>query len=402
MNTVRPRKQRGVFEKHPGSGIWWIVYYDANGQRHREQVGRYQAAVDAYYARKIAIREGRFLPPRSEPGTTFKSLLAEAFADRKTRLAPGSYASDEARSKLLLEWFGPLPAARISKSMIAERLRQLRHEGRSGPTVNRYKALLSALFTWGMENDKVPENPARGVKGYRDSERRVRYLDDDEEQALREAVQERCAEFEPELDIALHTGMRRNELYRLPWTDVDLKRLILTVHGKAHANSTESRVRYVPINSEAASAFEKLHQRARGSAYVCAGFHASEQGRAANPDERDRREWFENSLARAGIDNFRYHDLRHTFASRLVMNGVPLQAVMEYLGHSSINMVLRYAHLAPKYQRAGIETLARKAKRRAGPVLVTAIRRSAKKAKIAMAAGSQQPPEQPPGNRGKG
>jgi len=350
------KQQRGVFEHPKGSSVYWINYYDAKGKRHREKVGGYRAAIDAYYERKLSIRQGKFKPPRAA-GISFRDLVEESFADRQTRLSPASCSTDRARSHPLVEWFGAMSASRITAPMIADCLRELREE-RSGPTVNRYKALLSAIFKWGMRNGKLFDNPARDVQGYRDSEKRVRYLDEiSEEPALRDAIQRDYPEFEPELDLAIHTGMRRNELYRLPWKDVDLGRGVLTVRGKAHANSQQNRIRHIPINSAAAEAFEKLYARRNGSAYVCAGFHADEAGRSPNPDERDRREWFENSIEVAGIDDFHYHDLRHTFASRLVMNGVPLAAVMEFLGHTTLNMVLRYAHLAPGHQKANIESL---------------------------------------------
>jgi integrase len=358
-------KRRGVFERPKGSGCWWISYFDADRKRHREKVGKFQAACDAYEERRLQIRQGKFAPPRVA-GIVFRDLVAEAFADRRTRLSPWSYATDESRSRLLLEWFGPIPAAKITTPMIAERLRNLRsdvgapEEERSGATVNRYKALLSAVFTWGVENGKCTENPARAVKGYRDSEKRVRYLDHDEEAALLEAVRRDYSEFEAaEIGVALHTGMRRNEFYRLRWDQVDLERGVLTVEGKAHANSSLPRVRYVPINSDAAEAFRILHSRADGSAYVCPGSRGRARGAEA-ADERDYRDWFEASVKRAGIENFHYHDLRHTFASRLVMNGVELRAVMEFLGHTTLNMVLRYTHLAPDHQKANIETLVRK------------------------------------------
>jgi integrase len=73
--------------------------------------------------------------------------------------------------------------------------------------------------------------------------------------------------------------------------------------------------------------------------------------------EVDRRAWFERSVGAAGLVNFHYHDLRHTFASRLVMKGVPIRAVQEYMGHRTIQMTMRYAHLAPSYQRENIELL---------------------------------------------
>src|SRR5262249_42707607 len=109
---------------------------------------------------------------------------------------------------------------------------------------------------------------------------------------------------EAEFDVALNTGVRRNELYRMTWDQVDLERRIVTIHGKAHARSKASRRRFIPLNPAAAAAFAELNARAGDSPYVCQGPHNGTE------TDRDWRDWFDNSVKRAGVVNFRYHDLR--------------------------------------------------------------------------------------------
>ena len=359
-----PKKQRGVFERPPGSGTWWIRYHDADGREHREKVGCYQAAADAYMARKVAISEGKFKPPSRASGITFSDLLTEAFTDRKGRLAATTYDGDERKKGPLLKWFGSMRAAKITPPMISARLRELRDKGLKGSTCNRYRNLLSAIFAWGVENGKLEANPVHRVASYREGDGVIRFLDADEEKALRDAVREYYPECEAELDVALNTGLRRNELYRLTWVDVDLERSIVTVRGKRHANSRESSRRFVRLNSTARLALRLLAEQSKGSAYVCPGPHAGTEL------DRDWRDWFEASVKRAGLERFRYHDLRHTFASRLVMAGVPLLDVKELLGHRDIKMTLRYAHLAPEHQAAAVEKLVTAYPKKAGPVVI--------------------------------
>jgi integrase len=344
-------KQRGVFEKEPGSGIWWICYFDADGQRHREKVGSQRAAQDAYFQRKQEVYEGRFQPRRRSEGLTFAELVDQAAADRRYRLAVSTVATDQQRGKLCCLWFGRLRADKITVDMVSRQLQELREGGLSGASANRYQAYLSAIFSWGVKHGKILTNPARQVKKFRESDPIVRFLSEEEEVAIRRVICEDYPSEEPEFDIALHCGTRRNELYRLTWDCVDLERKILTIQGKQHANTSKSSRRHIPINTEAARAFYELHERSDGSIYVCPGRQTGAE------TDRDWERWFERCVKKAGVVRFRYHDLRHTFASRCVMAGIPLVAVMEYLGHSSIAMVMRYAHLAPDYQRENIERL---------------------------------------------
>ena len=372
-----PKKQRGVFEHPKGSGVYWINYYDATGQRHRESIGSFSLACDTYYERKHAIREGRFRPPTRVTGITFKALLEAAIVGRRHNLEPRTQEEYHYMSRRLLKWFGTMSAAKITAAMITERLGEGLDKGWSGTTANRYHALLSGIFRWGVENQKIEHNPARDVKRFREPDMRVRFLDADEEASLRRVIRKDFSDREAELDLALHTGARRIELHTLRWDQVDLERGQLTIIGKAHSNSRRSRIRHVPINAMAARALHELHEQSEGSEFVLP--RRSNMGFARG--KRDRRRWFENSIEKAGIVNFRFHDLRHTFASRLRMAGVALEDIMEFLGHTTIAMVLRYAHLAPAHQKANIDKLVTHyAGRKTGPVLLERKRKNGENA----------------------
>ena len=139
--------------------------------------------------------------------------------------------------------------------------------------------------------------------------------------------------------------MRAGEQYGLRRSGVDLEHGILTVCGKTGE-------RRIHLNSVARSAIEKLLARAAGE-FVCG---------AKRDGQRDNRSWFEKCVRAAGMvangkRTLRWHDLRHDFASKLVMRGVDLRSVAELLGHKSISMTMRYSHLSPDHQKGNVEKL---------------------------------------------
>jgi integrase len=195
-----------------------------------------------------------------------------------------------------------------------------------------------------MENKKVAENPASLVKLQRENNERVRWLNEqraDEESSLRSAIRDKFPQREPELDLSLHTGMRWSEQYHLRWNNVDLERGLITI-----LQAKSGRKEHIRINSEAAQALVKLRSIAPRSEFVCP---------LNNYDHH--REWWLFVLRAAKIYDSRWHDLRHTFASRLVMNGVDIFTVNRLLRHASIQMTMRYAHLADKHLKDAVEKL---------------------------------------------
>ena len=212
-----------------------------------------------------------------------------------------------------------------------------------------------------------------------DSRGVIRYLTAEEEKTLRDALvardekrrqerdsanawrrERRHAEWpefgvytdhlQPLVLLAMNTGMRRGELFKLQWRDVELVGGMVTVRGEGAKNS---QTRHIPLNTEAIAVLKAWKQALptvvdveKSGDYVFPSPHVENQ-----PLDDIKKGWLP-LLVTAGIKRFRFHDLRDHFASRLVQAGIDLNTVRELLGHSDIKMVLRYAHLAPENVRA--------------------------------------------------
>jgi integrase len=212
----------------------------------------------------------------------------------------------------------------------------------------------------GMENGKVQSNPARLLKRKREDNGRVRFLNQftpakaetdylkdcrDEESRLRAVIGRWYAAHLPEVEIALNTGMRPSEQYGLTWDRVDLLRRQITI-----PKSKNGKTRHIPFNSAALAAFKVLRERSSDDA---GAVFVNMQGEPL----KGYKHWFGEAISEAGLKDFTWYCLRHTFASRLVMAGVDLRTVAELMGHKTIQMTMRYAHLAPAHQLAAVERL---------------------------------------------
>ena len=258
-----------------------------------------------------------------------------------------------------------------------EQWRAKRHkEGLSPATSNRYLSALKAMFNRAVEWDLIESNPLAKVKKYKtDNHAIIRYLTEDEEVRLRAAMtarNQRLADgnhfyndknhvplkailggysdhLQPMVLLLLNTGMRRGELFNLTWKDVDLTAKQITVVGNT---SKSGHTRYIPLNHEAAHVLRTWKaQTQRDSGHVFVGKHGKKFVNIS-------KSW-SVLLKKADVQDFRLHDLRHHFASRLVTAGVDLNTVRELLGHSNIKMTLRYAHLSPAHLSDAVAVLNR-------------------------------------------
>lgn len=151
----------------------------------------------------------------------------------------------------------------------------------------------------------------------------------------------------PMVLLSMNTGMRQGEVFKLTWSNVNFETKHLTVTGQT---AKSGKIRHIPLNSEAFEVLEKWrNQNADGNRYVFAN-------RQGEPFDNVKKGWAK-VLKSATIEDFRWHDLRHHFASRLVMAGVNLNTVRELLGHSSYAMTLRYAHLSAEHKAVAVELL---------------------------------------------
>lgn len=265
----------------------------------------------------------------------------------------------------------------ISPAIIEQwRIRRLK-DGCKPDTVNRdiatFKAALSKAVLWGF----IEKNPMFNVSLLKiDHSPKVRYLSKDEELRLRNALdirQENIRQaranankwradrkyttlpdlnkkftdyIKPMVILSLNTGIRQGELFNLKWHDIDFDKKILSVSGE-YAKS--SKTRHIPLNDEAFNVLLQWKEIALSKNLVF-------ESKVGNQFNNVRKSWL-NLLKMAEIKSFRWHDMRHHFASKLVMCTVDLNTVRELLGHSDLKMTLRYAHLAPEHKAQAVAKL---------------------------------------------
>jgi site-specific recombinase XerD len=342
--TKMQRNPRGVFEKIPGSGEWWIRYNDSNGRYRREKAGSKSVAIKLVDKRRTEALQGKKLPEKLRRATvTFADISRDALAYSKAHKR--TYGDDLARMERILGWFRDRSADSITPQEIERHFVQCIEDEKWAPsTVNHYRSLLSLTYRLAIRDGKATSNPARATRHRREDNSRVRYLTPEEETKLRAEIEARWAGHIPELDLALHTGLRLSEMYGLDWQDVDLARCLILIRRGKNGES-----RYARLNSVALKALTELRKRGDGTGAVIRNLEGEP---LAGP-----RYWFEKAIEKAGIANFHWHDLRHTFASRLTMAGVGLRATQDALGHKSVAMTVRYSHLAPDFLLNVVEKL---------------------------------------------
>lgn len=244
--------------------------------------------------------------------------------------------------------------------------------GRKPATVNRDLDRIRSVFSRAVDWAFLPSHPMRTVKRAKGADNsRVRYLTAEEEARLREALTAREGErrerrasgnkwrarrgygeehpvwaadaftdhLMPLVLLAMNTGMRRGELFGIAWDNVNLPRALLTIPAGI---AKSRRARHIPLNAEAVDVLARWKAQHGGHKAKGLVFPSAEGGRMNNVNKS----WAAVTTA-AELPDFRFHDLRHHFASKLVMAGVDLNTVRELLGHADIAMTLRYAHLAP-------------------------------------------------------
>lgn len=344
------KKQRGVFEKVPGSGIWWIQYF-SEGKRKRESVGRKSDAIALYQKRKADARAGIKLPYNLRQRETLAAVIERAIKWYESH-RPKSLRTAQTHLEAAKTDLGSRIAAELTPSDVDHWLS--RHSGWTDATKNRYKATLGRALQLAVIDGHLSRNVARMVTARREHNERIRWLRPDEETRLVEAITKDWPDYLPHFYIAMHTGMRQGEQFSLTWDEVDFERRKVFLNQTKNGSSRE-----VPMNSTCTSAFRELwgerEERREGGKEVSEYIFTSARYRAErllNP-----RQWFDVAVENAKIANFRWHDLRHTFISRLVMAGVDLKTVQDLAGHRSITMTARYAHLAPQHLAGAVEKL---------------------------------------------
>ena len=295
-----------------------------------------------------AVRTKR--PPRGpKRELRFRDLVEPALEAKRLRgNEPSSLASDRRRLRRILPVLGHVKAGALTAGRIELFLQSLArgdelHDPIRGATVNRYHSLFGSIFRHAQRQGLIAANPLAGASIERSKESPIipRYLGRDEQRRLLRVIREDCPKKAVEVELAIVTGCRRSELWNAKWSDWKAGEGVLLVVGKTGARS-------VRVGQAARRCLARLRKRAgRDQIYVTP---------ERNESPRDARLWFEKAVKKADLTPaFRYHDLRHTYCSRLVAAGVPLLEVQQLAGHKSFQTTLRYAHLSPGHLRRAVE-----------------------------------------------
>jgi len=323
----------------------WYFDFLYGGERYVGSIGPVSRtlAKEELSRRKAAAIEGRLNPSRGRRSPLFKDFSEEFLKQKQSTSRPTSASRIEQALKPLKERFDLKRLNDISAFEIEKYRRDRKTARKADATINRELQALRHLFNTAIAWKKAQSNPMKAVKLRREENTRIRFLTEDEEEKLSNACGESLWNI---VVVALNTGFRRGELLSLTWLDVDFDRELITVQA-AYAKNGERRS--IPMNNSTRLVLEKLKAKAGVAPHV----FLSSKGEAY----RLVSTVFKKAVRRAGIVNFRFHDLRHTFASRLVMAGIDLRTVQTLLGHKTINMTLRYTHLAPEHLKRAIEVL---------------------------------------------
>lgn len=295
------------------------------------------------------MRRRRYFPQHEAERHTLADLVT-----RQLDAVKIDRPHDHDRQRVILGWWkeklGEYTLATITPELIGRHRDELQtKEGLAPGTVNRYLSALGKAFSNAVKEwHWLPDNPLRRVNKKPEPRGRVRYLSDDERAALLEA----CRKSEqPSLYLivlfALTTGMRRGELLGLRWSDVDLERRVAVLH-----NTKNGDRRSVPIVPEVATLLReqgKVRRLDNDLVFASGG---------ADPVWFDKY-WYA-ALKATKIKDFRFHDLRHTAASYLAMSGATVPELAAVLGHRTLQMVKRYAHLSDQHTGAVVERMTRK------------------------------------------
>ena len=326
----------GLFKR---GQTWWIRFtYKGRQVRKSTETDDKKLAERIYHKILGEIAEGRWFKRLPGEEKTFREMIDKYLYEHVPKLR--AERSCRGYIKNLKAFFDDYILTEITPKVIAEYKNKRRNDGVGPASINRELATMKKAFNLALKEwEWIRENPVLRVSMEKEPPGRVRYLSDEAFERLYNA----CPIWlQPIVLAARHTGMRKENILSLKWEQIDLTRRIILLE------KTKNNERLViPLNNTLLELFRRLSKvRHIRSSYVF-----------CKPDGKryvEVKTSFKKALNKAGITNFRFHDLRHCFASALVQRGADLYEVQRLLGHKSHAMTQRYAHLAPENLRKAV------------------------------------------------
>jgi integrase len=374
-----------------GAKVWYLYYRDQNGKKASKKLGSFDVLTVAQ-ARDMAKEVGgRILRGENvkKEKPTPKLIYADFLRSFYEPWVTAHRRTGRETMQILNSTFGFLMQQPIEDFSILE-LEQWRtkriNEGRKAATINRLSVALKASLNWAVENEIITENPIARLRPLRetDSDKKIRYLSPEERERLYATLDARetrmkeerdrynvwsaerekpllpdlkkCAfvdHLKPMVIVSLNTGIRQGSLFQLLWSDIDFREGNLTVRPTTEKTG---KLLHIPMNDVVIEMLNAWRKQTHGEDPDLV-FPSPRTGEIM---DNCQSAW-ENLLQEADIKHFRWHDMRHDFASQLVMKGVDLNTVRELMGHADMKMTLRYAHLAPNVKSEAVKLLVKDA-----------------------------------------
>lgn len=341
----------GVLKK---KNRWYIDYYLPNGKRKREVVTvkgvdpskiTREDAKNALSVRRAELAQGKFNLVRTTSKPVVFDRLANAFVEDYSKVNKRSWKRERTSCRALLNYFGGVNLTQITPWTADKyKLKRLKETSRRNrpvtkATVNRELACLKTMLGFAVKKGWLFSNPLSGYKLFREKPNKLRVITRDEFNRVYNTASE---PLKPILITAYNTGMRRSEILNLKWENVNLAESYLRVE-----DTKNDEPRYIPMNKQ-------LNETLKSVKYKSSGEYVFSRG---EEPVRCFKTAFDNAVKRSGVNRFTFHDLRHSFASNLVMKGVDITTVSELLGHKSIVMTKRYSHPTPDHKKQAVNRL---------------------------------------------
>jgi site-specific recombinase XerD len=335
-----------VTKRPKGNGVVWSVDVRVNGRRIRKTVGSKREAEIIEARIKADARAERWDLKKPEE-LSFRDVVERYLEYMELNRARSTYRNEKYRIEAnLVPFFGDMLLRSVEYEDVEEYKAMRLGHGVSLNTINHELTNLSHIFRMAIQWGYADRNVMASVERFKLTRTTPGYLSEREVGKLLEAAS--GTYIYPILVTALHTGMRRAELFNLQWADVDFTQGTVTIQGKADWHTKNYKARTMQMTPTLESTLHEVWRSDSRCEYV---FH----------NNGERRKYIDGTLRsvckHAGLEGVTLHTLRHTFASHLVLAGVTLREVQELMGHQSYETTLRYAHLSSEHVKKQVMRL---------------------------------------------
>jgi len=332
--------------------LYWQIRIQYRKKRYTKVIGRVDK-VRKSLAQKIhdemiyEIKFGKYVDRESDYNCpTLNEFSVEYLDFVQNTIQKRSWKRDQLSLKNLTKTFGGLPLNEITPNHLISYQTKRLSEGKKPATVNRELSCLRGLINTAIKRNRFKgRNPVSEIKFLEENNQVERILTREEEERLLDACP---PHLKPIIILALNSGLRKSEIIHLKWNDLDLRNELIAIEA---TNTKNKKLKRIPMNSKVRDLLLLQYALSGSGEYV----FLNSRG-IPFKDYNSIKTSFGNACKKANIRGLRFHDLRHSCASRMVENGANIVAVSKILGHSSISVTMRYVH-PDKSLKEAVESL---------------------------------------------